>query len=158
MAGQLRRRSQRMALFEIEIRYRQEAEKDQWVHDEQHAEVRIASTEMGNAGRRQRNRKTEIRELFDFEWDSRYYERQNTEDLGERELDLEIRWESQVDERSFGSIWEREMVVEDEVDDAEHHDRQHEPCCYKVDQPFSARQLAVCSRYHNKETAETARM
>ena len=130
MAGQLRRHSQRMALFEIEIRYRHEAEKDQWVYHEQHAEARIPSAEMGNAGRRQRNRKTEIRELFRFEWDSRYYERQNTEDLGERELDLEIRWESQVDERSFGSIGEREMVVEDEVDDAEHHDRQDEPGRY----------------------------
>jgi hypothetical protein len=158
MAWRFRRRSQRMAPFEIEIRYRQETEKNQWVYDEQHAEARIPSAKMRNAGRRQRNRKTEIRELFHFEWDSRYYERQNTEDLGERELDLEIRGESQVNEGSFGSIGEREMVVEDEVDDAEDHDRQDESCCYKVDQPFSARQLAVCSRYHNEETAQTARM
>ena len=138
-----------MALLEIEIRYRQEAEKDQWVYDEQHAEARIPSAEMGNAGRRQRNRKTEIRELFRFEWYSRYYERQNTEDLGERELDLEIRGESQVDERSFGSIGEREMVVEDEVDDAEHHDGTDNAGCRPVDDLFPVCQLALRVARHD---------
>jgi hypothetical protein len=49
-----------MALFEIAVRHRQEAEKDQRVYDEQHAEAGIPPTEVGDAGRHQRDGKTEM--------------------------------------------------------------------------------------------------
>jgi len=48
-----------------------------------------------------------------------------------------------MNERPFGPIWKREVVVEDEVDDAEYHDGNDKAGCRPVDDPFPSRQLAV---------------
>src|SRR5258706_15372321 len=80
-----------MALFEIDIRHRQEAEKHQGVDDEQHAEAGIPPTEVGNAGRHERDGEPRVSELLHLERHGRYQEGQDAQDLGHRELDLEIR-------------------------------------------------------------------
>jgi hypothetical protein len=79
-----------VALFEIEVRNHQDAEKDQRVDDEQNAEPGIAPGEVGDAGGDQRDAKSKIREFFDFERDVRYQQRQESQYLGGRELYLEV--------------------------------------------------------------------
>src|SRR5262245_13928467 len=68
-----RSRLQRMALFEVVVRDRQQAKEDQRIDDEQYAEVAsVAAAEMGNRGRHQRDCEAGVRELLHLErngWD-----------------------------------------------------------------------------------------
>ena len=102
---------------------------------------------MGNRGRRQRDGEAGVREFLDLEWNRGDQERKHTEDLGNRQLNLEVRRESKMDERAFRTVRKREMVVEDEVDDAEQHHGQHQSRARAVKRTFPARQRAACSHY-----------
>src|SRR5215468_4534674 len=116
-----------MALCEVVVRDRQQAKEDQRIDDEQYAEVAcVATAEMGNRGGHQRDGEAGVRELLHLERNSWDHERKNAENLGDREFNLEVPRESQMDERALRSVGERKMVVEDEVDDAEHHHGQHQ--------------------------------
>src|SRR5215208_5890186 len=113
-----RTRLERMTLFEVVVRDRQQAKEDQRIDDVQHAEiVCVAAAEMGNRSRQQRNREAGVRELLHLERNSRDRKRKNTEDLRDRQLSLEVRREAKMDERAFRAVRKRKMVVEDEVDD-----------------------------------------
>src|SRR6476660_10273913 len=116
-----------MALFKVIVRDRQQTTKNQRIDDKQYAEVAcVAAAEMSNRGRRQRDCEAGVRELLHLERNSWDHERKDAEDLGDREFNLEVRRESQMDESTFRSVGERKMVVEDEVDDAEQHHGQHQ--------------------------------
>src|SRR5215208_1446100 len=137
-----------MALFEVVVRDRQQAKEDQRIDDEQYAEVAcVAAAEMRDRGRHQRDREACVREFLDLEWNSWDHERKHTEDLGDRQFNLEIRRKSKMDERAFRSVRERKMVVEHEVDDAEQHHRQYQSRARAVQRTFPARQRAARSHY-----------
>src|SRR4029453_6909732 len=104
---------QRMTLFEVIVRDRQQAEENERIDDVQHAEIAcVAAAEMGNRGRHQRDREAGVREFLDLEWNSGDQERKYTQDLGDRQFNLEVRRGSYIDERAFGAVREREMGVE----------------------------------------------
>src|SRR5438105_1255041 len=131
------RRAGRMALLEIEERNRQGREKDERIDDEQHAEPGISARQMRDAGRYQRDAEAEVGELFDLERDARYRQREHAQYLRRCELDLEIARQAEMRKCAFGAVWEREMVVEDEVEDAEHHHGEDDACRRALDDRFS---------------------
>jgi hypothetical protein len=52
-----------------------------------------------------------------------------------------------MDERAFGAVRKREMVVENEIDDTEQHYRQYQSGARAVKRTFPARQCAACPPY-----------
>src|SRR6266581_5898861 len=118
--------------------------EDQRIDDEQYAEVAcVAAAEVGNGGRHERDREAGVRELLHLEWNGRDHKRKHAEDLGERQLNLEVRRKPKMDERALRAVRKRKMVVEDEVDDAEQHHRQHQSRARAVQRTFPARQCAA---------------
>ena len=137
-----------MTLFKVVVRDRQQTEENERIDDVDQAEIAcVAAAEMGNRGRHQRDREAGVREFLHLEWNSRDHERKHAEDLGDRQLNLEVRRESKMDERAFRAVRKRKMVVEDEVDDAEQHHRQYQSRARAVKRTFPARQCAACSHY-----------
>src|SRR5438128_255271 len=124
------------SLAEVEIRDSQEDQENQRIDDEQDADPGIATGEMGDAGRDQGDGEAEIGELPDLGRDPRDQQRRDSQDLGDRELSLEVAGQSQVDE---SSLRKREAVDEGEVDDAEDHHGTDDPRGDPVDDPFSSR-------------------
>src|SRR5258706_14857234 len=87
-----RTRLERMTLFKVLVRDRQQAKEDQRINDQQYAEVAcVAAAEVGNGGRHERDREAGVRELLHLEWNGRDHKRKYAEDLGERQLNLEVR-------------------------------------------------------------------
>ena len=79
------------------IRDHKQAEEDQRINDEQHTEIScVATAEMGNRGRHQRDCEAGVREFLHLQWNSRDHERKRTEDLGDRQFNLEVRRESKA--------------------------------------------------------------
>src|SRR5258705_2941111 len=67
-----RTRLERMTLFKVVVRDRQQAKEDQRIDDEQYAEVGcVAAAEMRDGGRHQRNCEAGIREFLHLEWNAR---------------------------------------------------------------------------------------
>src|SRR4030095_7029638 len=100
-----------MTLFEVIVRDRQQAEENERIDDVHHAEIAcVATAEMGNRGRHQRDCEAGVREFLHLEWNRGDQERKYTEDLGDRQFHLEVRRESQMDERAFRTVRKREMV------------------------------------------------
>ena len=100
-----------MALLEIEVRNHQEAQEDQWIDDEQHAEPGVTTREVSDAGRDECDGEAKIGELLDLERNTPDEQRQHTEDFGDRELDLEIQRQAEVGESSFWSIGKWKVVT-----------------------------------------------
>ena len=57
---------------------------------------------MGNRGRHQSDREAGVREFLDLERNSGDQERKHTEDLGDRQLNLEVRREPKMDNAPSG--------------------------------------------------------
>jgi hypothetical protein len=53
-----------------------------------------------------------------------------------------------MDERSFWSIWERKMVIKDEINDAEYHDQADDSGCRSIDCLLALRELYGCRGHH----------
>src|SRR2546428_9256910 len=97
-----RTRLARMTLVKVVVRNRQQAKEAQRIDDEQYAEVAcVAAAEVSNGGRHERDREAGVRELLHLQGNSRDQERKHTEDLGDRQFNLEVRRESKMDERTF---------------------------------------------------------
>src|SRR6266849_3345254 len=118
--------SDSVPLAEIPIRHGPYPQEDQWIDDEQNAELSIAPGKMRNAGGEQGDAKSKIGEFFYFRRNVRNQQRQDSQYLGNGELDLEIVRQAQMDESSFFSIGKWKMVIEYKIDDAEHHDGTHD--------------------------------
>src|SRR6186713_446869 len=77
---------ERMTLFKVVVRDRQQAEEDERIDDVYQAEIAgVATAEMGNRGRHQRDSEAGVCEFLDLEWNRRDQERKDTEDLGNRQ-------------------------------------------------------------------------
>src|SRR5258705_7694082 len=71
-----RTRLERMTLFKVVVRDRQQAEENKRIDDVQHAETAsIATAEMGNRGRHQRDREASVPQLLQLERNSWNHER-----------------------------------------------------------------------------------
>src|SRR6266853_2189980 len=139
---------ERMTLFKVVVRDRQQTEEHERIDDVYQAEIAcVAAAEVGNRGRHQRDAEAGVRELLHLERNGWDHERKDAENLGDRQFNLEVRRESKMDERALGAVRKWKMVVEDEVDDAEQHHRQYQSRARAVQRTFPARQCAACS--HN---------
>src|SRR5258707_4850767 len=133
-----------MTLFKIVVRDRQQAKEDERIDDVYRAEITcVAPGEMGNRGRHQRDREAGVREFLHLEWNGGDHERKHTKDLGDCQLNLEVRRESKMGEPAFTALRKRKKVVEYEGYDAEQHHGQHKTRAHAARRHFSPRRYST---------------
>src|SRR5262245_2991023 len=139
-----------MTLLEVKVRDRQQTKEDERVDDVQHAEIAcVTPAEMRDASRHQRNRESCIGKLLHLEWDRRYDERQDPQDLSDGQLNLEICREDEMNESALRAVRKGEVVVEHKIDDAEEHDGNDQSGGRAIDHAFAIRQTTDCTGCHN---------